>query len=163
MIIITFDALALPADDLGARQPRNETRRLWNALFPYYHGRIIILADGINKDGHQGEQILLAWLKREGFKASAVDIVHEKGSEVRYDRVVSLSAVYGRLHWFIDIDPEAIAKVARHGIPTLLVTIPDTIRPEWKEGREMKGWDVLVEEINNQELAKKERDWGEIG
>lgn len=162
MIIISFDALAADAKDLGARQPRNETRRLWNALFPYYHGRIIVIADGISKDGHQGEQILLEWLKREGFKASAVDIVQDKGSEVRYDRVVSLSAVYGKIHWYIDNDPEAIAKVARYGIPTLLVTIPDTIRPEWKDGREIKGWDTLVEEINNQELAKKERVWGEI-
>lgn len=163
MIIITLNALALPADDLGARQPRSETRRLWNALFPYYHGRIVVIADGIARDGMQGENILLGWLKREGFKASSVDMSEGVGSEVVYDRVVALSSVYGKIHWFIDTDPEAVAKVARYGIPTLLVTIPDTVRPEWKEGRTIKGWDTLVEEINNQELAKKERVWGDVG
>jgi hypothetical protein len=162
MIVITFDTLALPANDLGARQPRNEARRLWNALFPYYHGRIIIIADGIAKEGHQGEQILLEWLKKEGFKASSVDMVEGKGAEVRYDRVVSLNSVYGKIHWYIDIDPEAIAKVAHCGVPTLLVTIPDIVRPEWAEGRQIKGWDTLVEEIESQELAKKERVWGDV-
>ena len=162
MIIITFDTLALPANDLGARQPRNEARRLWNALFPYYHGRIVVLADGIAKEGHQGEQILLEWMKREGFKASSIDMVEAKGSEVRYDRVVSLNSVYGKIHWYIDIDPEAIAKVAHCGIPTLLVTIPDIVRPEWTDGRQIKGWDTLVEEIQSQELAKKERVWGDV-
>lgn len=162
MIFITLDALALPANDLGARQPRPETRRLWNALFPYYHGRILVIADGIKREGMQGEQILLEWLKREGYKASSVDMVESSGSEVRYDRAVALSSVYGMPHWFIDIDPECIAKVARYGIPTLLVTVPHTIRPEWTDGREYKPWDMLVEEINNQELAKKEREWGDV-
>lgn len=162
MIFITLDALALPADDLGARQPRAETRRLWNALFPYYHGRIIVLANGIKRDGMQGEQILLEWLKREGYKASSVDMVEATGSETTYDRVVSLISVFGMPHWFIDIDPEAVAKVTRHGIPTLLMTVPHTVRPEWVEGREYKPWDALVEEINSQELAKKEREWGDV-
>lgn len=162
MIIITLDALALPADDLGARQPRAETRRLWNALFPYYHGRLIVLADGIPKEGRNGETILLEWLKREGYKATLVDMSTESGSETKHDRVVGLNSVYGKIHWFIDVDPETVAKVARYGIPTLLVTVPDTVRPEWSTGREMKGWDVLVEEIESQELAKKERSWGEI-
>jgi hypothetical protein len=162
MIFITFDALALPADDLGARQPRPETRRLWNALFPYYHGRLLVIADGIKRDGMGGEQILMEWLKREGFKATSVDFSTEKSSEVIYDRVMALTSVYGKPHWFIDIDPESIAKVARYGIPTLLATIPHTIRPEWEQGREIKGWDTLVEEINKQEMAKKERSWGDI-
>jgi hypothetical protein len=162
MIVITLDALALPANDLGARQPRAETRRLWNALFPYYHGRIIVLADGIARDGLQGEGILLEWLKRENFKASSVDMFEKSGADAKFDRVISLSAVYGMMHWFIDTDPETIAKVAHHGIPTLLVTVPHTIRPEWVDGKPMKPWDTLVEEINNQELAKKEREWGDV-
>lgn len=162
MIVITLNALALPADDLGARQPRTETRRLWNALFPYYHGRILVLADGIKKEGMQGEQILLEWLKKEGYKASSVDIVELSGSEIKTERVVSLNAVYGRIHWFIDNDPETVAKVTRYGIPCLLVTIPDVVRPEWSGEREIKAWDALVEEINTQELAKRERSWGDV-
>lgn len=162
MIFITIDALALPGDSLGARQPRPEVRRLWNALFPYYHGRLVVLADGVARDGHNGEQILKEWLKREGFKATAIDISEGKGSEVIYDRVMALTSVFGKPHWFIDVDPEAVAKVARYGIPTLLATIPHTVRPEWEQVREIKGWDELVEEINKQEMAKQERNWGDI-
>lgn len=162
MIFITFDTLASPAESLGARQPRPETRRLWSALFPHYHGRIVVIADGIPRDGINGEEILKEWLKREGFKATSVDISSEKSSEVVYDRVMALASVFGKPHWFIDTNPESIAKVARYGIPTLLMTIPHTIRPEWEQGREIKGWDTLVEEINKQEMAKKERSWGDI-
>lgn len=162
MIFFTFDSLALPAESLGARQPRPETRRLWNALFPFYHGRLVVIADGIPKEGHNGEQILKEWLKREGFKATAIDISATSGSEVKYDRVMSLTSVFGKPHWFVDSDPETIAKVARYGIPTMLLTIPHTVRPEWSEGREIKGWNELVEEINKQELAKQERTWGDV-
>lgn len=162
MIIITLDALSLPSEDLGARQPRPETRRLWGALFPYYHGRIVVLADGINRDGMQGEQILLEWLKKEGYKASMVDITDKKGVQAKVDRLVSLNAVYGRFHWFIDIDPETIAQAAKLGIPSLLAVIPDVVRPEWNSEREIKGWDDLVKEIDSQELAKRERTWGDV-
>lgn len=162
MIFITLDALALPAETLGARQPRPETRRLWNALFPFYHGRMLVLADGVKKDGMNGQQILLEWLKKENFKAASVDMVEDTGAEVKHDRVISLSAAYGTPHWFIDVDPEAIAKVAHYGIPTLLVTIPHIVRPEWVEGRDIKSWDTLVQEIDNQKLAQNERNWGDV-
>lgn len=162
MIFITHDALSLPSENLGARQPRPETRRLWNALFPFYHGRFIVIADGIKKEGLQGQQILLEWLKKEGFKASSVDMVESKGAEVKMDRVVSLSSVYGNPHWFIDTDPETIARVARYGIPTLLATVPHVVRPEWVEGKPMKAWDMLVDEIETQQLARNERDWGDV-
>lgn len=163
MIFITLDALALPGDSLGARQPCPETRRLWNALFPYYHGRIVVIATGIKRDGHNGEEILKEWLKREGFKATSIDMNMATGSEVVYDRVMALTSVFGKPHWFIDVDPDAVAKVMRYGIPTLLVSVPHVVRPEWSEGREIKQWDTLVEEINKQEMAKREREWGDIG
>jgi hypothetical protein len=47
------------------------------------------------------------------------------------------------------------------GIPTLLLTVPDTIRLEWNEEKVLKSWDVLVEEIESQALAKAERTWRE--
>lgn len=162
MIFITLDALALPAETLGARQPRAEVRRLWNALFPFYHGRMLVLADGIKKDGTQGQQVLLEWLKKENYKAASVDMVEETGAETKFDRVLSLSSAYGNPHWFIDIDPEAIAKVAHYGIPTMLITIPNIIRPEWVDGRPIKSWDSLVEEIESQNLLKNERNWGDV-
>lgn len=163
MIFITFNALAGPAEMVGERQPYPEVRRLWSSLFTHYHGRMLIIADGISDEGMNGREVLMAWLKKEGFKAASVDMSSESGSEVVYDRVMSLSSVFGIPHFFIDNDPETVAKVMRYGIPTLLVSVPHTIRPEWSEGRELKAWEQLVSEIDKQILAKQERTWGDVG
>jgi hypothetical protein len=75
MIIISLDVLSVPSpvsDDVGARQPTPEGRKLWNTLFPAYSGRMMVFAHGVeNQDG------LLNWIKREGFKASTVDFITE--------------------------------------------------------------------------------------
>lgn len=156
MILINFDAIASHGIELGARVPRKEMRRLWGALNAGYNNKLAVMATGITNT-----PILLEWLKREGYKASTVDIVEETTVDVKLDRVASFNAVYGKITWYIDIDPIAVAKVAHMGIPTLLLTVPDTIRPEWTEDKVLKGWDVIVEEIESQALAKAERTWRE--
>lgn len=156
MILINFNAIAAPGDELGARVPRKEMRRLWGALNAGYNTKLAVLATGITNT-----PIFLEWLKREGYKATTVDIVEDDGLNVTIDRVVAFNAVYGKINWYVDVDPIAVAKVAHLGIPTLLLTVPDTIRPEWSEEKVIKGWDVLVEEIESQALAKAERTWHE--
>ena len=131
-------------------------RRLWGALSAGYNGRLIVIATGITNT-----QLLLEWLKREGYKASAVDIIQDEHVDVRVDRVTALNAAYGRIQWYVDIDPIVVAKVARLGIPTLLLTVPDVVRPEWSEDRVPKSWEALVEEIETQALAKAERTWND--
>lgn len=156
MILINFNAIAAPGDELGARVPRKEMRRLWGALNVGYNTKLAVLATGITNT-----PIFLEWLKREGYKATTVDIVEDDGLNVTIDRVVAFNAVYGKINWYVDVDPIAVAKVAHLGIPTLLLTVPDTVRPEWSEEKVIKGWDVLVEEIESQALAKAERTWHE--
>lgn len=156
MILINFNAIATPGDEMGARIPRREMRRLWGALNAGYNNKLAVLATGITNT-----PIFLEWLKREGYKANTVDIMEEDNINVTIDRVTAFNAVYGKISWYIDIDPIAVAKVAHMGIPTLLLTVPDTIRPEWSEEKTIKSWDVLVEEIENQALAKAERTWHE--
>ncbi len=156
MILINFNAIAAPGDELGARLPRKEMRRLWGGLNAGYNNKLAVLATGITNT-----PVFLEWLKREGYKASTVDIMEEDGLNVTIDRVTAFNAVYGKINWYIDIDPIAVAKVAHMGIPTLLLTVPDTIRPEWSEEKTIKSWDVLVEEIESQALAKAERTWHE--
>ena len=131
-------------------------RRLWGALSAGYNGRLIVIATGITNT-----PLLLEWLKREGYKASAVDIVQDEHVDVRVDRVTALNAAYGKIQWYVDIDPIVVAKVARLGIPTLLLTVPDVVRPEWSEDKVPKSWEALVEEIETQALAKAERTWNE--
>jgi hypothetical protein len=113
-----------------------------------------VFAAGVtNQDG------CLSWLKREGFKASTVDFIVENTVDAKVARIQNLHAVYGRINWYIDTDPQVIAKVSHNGIPTLLMTVPHTVRPEWSEGRTMKGWDAIVEEADAQALARAERNW----
>ena len=156
MVIFSFDVLAAPNEELGARQPIPEGRRIWNAFASTYNGRIVVCATGVTNP-----PILLEWLKREGFKASSVDIADTSTSQTKIDRVMSLNAVYGRIDWYIDVDPHAVAGVLKSGIPTLLVSVPHTVRPEWVDGRTVRGWDTLVQEIESQSLAKAEKEWND--
>lgn len=54
-----------------------------------------------------------------------------------------------------------MSKVIAEGIPTLLVTIPQIVRPEWEEQRKIVGWDELTVKIEEQALKKAERTWKE--
>lgn len=156
MILINFDAIAIPGNELGSRLPRPEMRKLWGSLNAGYNGRLAILALGITNT-----PLLLEWLKREGYKASTVDVFHENHADDKVERVLAFNAAYGKINWYVDIDPIAVAKVAHIGIPTLLLTVPDIIRPEWVGDKVPKSWESLVEEIENQALAKAERTWDE--
>jgi len=160
MILISLDVLSIPSnvsDEVGARQPSPEGRRLWNTFFPAFNGRMAVFASGVTN-----EQGCLEWLKREGFKASTVDFIAESTVEARVERIQNLHAVYGRINWYIDIDPRVIAKVSHNGIPTLLMTVPHIVRPEWSEARTKKAWDTIVEEVDAQALARAERNWGNV-
>lgn len=154
MIVFSFDVLAAPNAEMGARQPIPEGRRIWNAFASSYNGRIAVLGTGV-----ANTPVFLEWLKREGFKASTVDIIEETGSPAKVDRVLSLNAVYGRIDWYVDIDPAAIAGVTHHGIPTILMTVPHTVRSEWVDVKKVKGWDTLVTELESQALSKAEKTW----
>jgi hypothetical protein len=156
VILFSFDVLAAPNKELGARQPIPEGRRLWNSFVTTYNGRIAVLGTGI-----ANTPVFIEWLKREGFKASTIDIIEGTDSQSKIDRVLSLNAVYGKIDWYIDADPEAVAGVVRSGISTLLVTIPHTVRPEWDTKRQVKGWDTLVQEIESQTLARAEKNWSD--
>lgn len=154
MILINFDVLAVPGDELGSRLPRPETRKLWNSLLVGYNGRVAIMATGITNT-----PLLLEWLKREGYKASTIDVISTDHPDDKVDRVATMNAAYGKIYWYVDIDPITVAKVAHMGIPTLLLTVPDIVRPEWVDDRVPKDWASLVEEIESQALAKAERNW----
>lgn len=156
MIVITFDVLALEGEELGARQPINEGRKLWNMMFSQYQGRICVLATGIKPDK---TPILMEWLKREGYRAGSIDLTDETSADAKLERVRSIQAGYGRVEWFVDNDPSTIAKTLHEGIASLLVSVPRIGRPEWVESKTIRGWDELSREIDSQALAKAERGW----
>ncbi len=158
MIVIGFDVLAYQGEELGARQPTKEGRTLWNMMFSMYEGRICVLAHGIED---KKTPILMEWLKREGYKAGAIDLTYETSPDAKLERIRSIQAGYGRIDWFVDTDPATVAKSIHEGITSLLVSIPSIPRPEWVGGRTIRGWDELSRELDAQALAKAERHWND--
>lgn len=156
MIVVTFDVLAHQGDELGARQPIPEARKLWNMLFSQYQGRICVLATGVDKNK---TPILMEWLKRENYKAGMLDLTHETTTDAKLERVRAIQAGVGRVDWFLDTDPSTVSRVIHEGIASLLVSIPSVSRPEWVDGRTLRGWDELSKELDAQALAKAERAW----
>lgn len=158
MIVFGFDVLAHQCDELGERPPTREGRQLWNMMFSKYEGRICVLAHGIEDDK---TPILMEWLKKEGYKAGAIDLTYETSPDAKLERIRSIQAGYGRIDWFVDTDPSTVAKSVHEGIASLLVSIPSVPRPEWVDGRTIRGWDELSRELDAQALAKAERHWND--
>jgi hypothetical protein len=158
MIIVTFDVIANRAKDIGSSQPNNHGRRLWAMMFGTYNGRICLLADGVEK--HQ-QELVMSWLKKENYKPGSIDFHWETGADNRLDRVRAIHAAHTKIDWYVDTDAHTVAKVIAEGIPTILVTIPYIVRPEWEENRKIVGWDELTDKIETQALKKAERAWKE--
>lgn len=156
MIVVTFDVLAHQGDELGSRQPVPEARRLWGMMFSQYQGRICVLATGVDKNK---TPILMEWLKRENYKAGMLDLTDETTTDAKLERVRAIQAGVGRIDWFLDTDPSTVSRVIHEGIASLLVSIPSISRPEWTDGRVVRGWDELSREIDAQALAKAEKAW----
>lgn len=158
MIVITFEVIANRSPEIGSSQPNSQGRKLWNMLFPVYNGRICLLVDGVDKTQHQ---LIMEWLKKEGFKPGSIDFHWESGPDNRLDRVRAVYAAHTRIDWYVDNDPVAVAKVIKEGISSLLVTIPHIVRPEWDQPRTIVGWEELTKEIETQRLKNAERTWRE--
>lgn len=160
MIVVHFDVIANPTNDsFIKRQPSIEGRRLWNAFFEVYKGRMVVIADD-NTDLN----LIQEWLKREGYKPSHIHIASPFGRAGRSSRsegVLALSSSLGKVTWYLDTDPSACAEVVRLGIPTLLVAVPQIQRPEWHDKEDIRSWDSLVEELEYQAIKKSEMTWDE--
>lgn len=161
MIILHFDALANPSETLATRQPSIEGRRLWNALFNAYMGRIYMIVDK-----SYDLELTKGWLKRENYKVSALyqttDIVRD-GSSDRADAVWNVASVLGRPHFYVDSDHKTCELVLKQGIPTILVSVPEFIRPEFRGSQPLRSWDTIVEELEVQALNRSEKEWGSTG
>ncbi len=155
MLVVTFDVLAYAPTDKamvpGARQPIPDGQKLYEALYARYHGRMIILGGSdIDPD------MLNAWAKREGYKFALADTIKGKGPTAFRDRVRDLNAVYGKIDWFVDTNPETVTLVMQDAVPSILVCLPNFVRPEWRDNKpkERQIWSDLAHEIDVQSLYK---------
>jgi hypothetical protein len=155
MIVVTFDALAYDRTEEGqlpaARQPIQDSQRIYEALYARFSGRIIILGDSTVPHA-----MLEAWAKREGYKFAHVELAKGTKPEDFRDRVRDINAVYGKIDWFVDTNPETVKLVMQDAIPSLLICLPNFVRPEWRDNapRERKVWTELTREIEVQSLYR---------
>jgi hypothetical protein len=159
MLVFTFDVLAYANIDkamaVGARQPIPEGQKLYESLYHRYHGRTIILGDGDISALQLGE-----WAKREGYKFAHADVTRGRGPEAFRDKLRDLNAVYGKIDFFVDTNPETITLVMKDAIPCLLMALPQFVRPEWRDNKpkERKVWDDLTRELEVQSLYRATKD-----
>lgn len=155
MLVVTFDVLAYANTEKsmspGARQPIPDGQRLYEALYARYNGRMIILG---NTDC--SAELLSEWAKREGYKHSSVETTKGNKPEDFRDRVRDLNAVYGKIDWFVDTNPETVTLVMQDAIPCLLMCLPNFVRPEWREDKpkERRVWTDLTRELEVQSLYR---------
>lgn len=159
MIVFNFDAIALPSDTLGTRQPSVEGRRLWDTLFQKYMGRTLVVVDSqYNLD------LVKEWLKREQFKVSSIHqtpLMVRDGNTPAAEAVWQIISAVSRPQFYIDVDPETCQAVSNQGVPTLLLTIPKYLRPEWHQPQTKRSWDVVVDEMEARAMQKSEKTWGD--
>lgn len=157
MIIINFDVIARPSENLGSRQPDPEGRDIWRMFFDKSVGRIaLVIDDPVNRE------ILEVWLKKEGYKPALYEVLDTKNPMLKAEKVQLLSTSFGRASWYVDNDPATCARTMRLGIPTLMVCVPWVVRPEWHEERVPRDWDDIVDETIRQRVIKTEKTWGEL-
>lgn len=156
MIIVNLSVLSRGADSVGSRQPTPEGRAVWSMLFNQYMGRILVVSDEDYDRSHFSD-----WLKMAGYKASSFECLYEPLPDLKAQRIHLLGAAFGKIEWYVDSDPKVCAETTALGIPTMLISVPFIIRPEWDKEREIRQWDTLVEEMETQALKAAERTWRE--
>jgi hypothetical protein len=157
MIIFNFDVIAKPADQIGQRQPDSDGRSIWNMFHDKELGRICLI---VNQD--YDKELFEQWLRRESFKAAMYEFIDFKDPVLRAERIHTISGIWGRAKWYVDNDARVCAETLKRGIPTLLVASPYIIRPEWAGTRELKTWDTLTKELDDQAMKASDKNWREV-
>lgn len=157
MILFNFDVIARPAETLGQRQPDSDGRYVWNLFHEQEMGRIcLIVNDDYDKD------LFETWLKRESFKAAMYEFVDFSDPILRAERIHTISAIWGRAKWYVDNDARVCAETLKRGIPTLLVASPYIIRPEWTAPKQIRSWDSLTLELDDQAIKASTKTWNDV-
>jgi hypothetical protein len=157
VIIFNFNVIARPAELIGQRQPCTEGRHIWNMFHDKELGRICLICE----DDYSPETFE-QWLKRESFKPAMYEMVDFSDPVLKAEKVKTLSALWGKTHWYVDNDPRTCAETLKLGIPTLVVANPFIIRPEWDKERDIKAWDLLVDEMDAQAIKEANKTWREL-
>jgi hypothetical protein len=141
---------------MGSRLPEPNGMRLWRMLHDQTLGRLALVVDG---DVDRGQ--LEHWMKVNGVKAAVYDVLETTDPQIKAEKVHRLLGATGPNDWYFDVDPQTAAITLSLGIPTILVSVPYVIRPEWSSESQARSWGTLVDEIDKQQIMRAERDWNE--
>ena len=158
MILMNFNVLAHPNDELGARVPDADGMKLWRTFHAYNRGQVgLVLNEDTLKDSRK--EIFETWLQRESIKASFYETVGEN-VDIRFDRIHRLSTAFGRADWYVDSDVELCTRLVKAGVKCFVYANPSIILPEWHETRVARPWDELAAELDRQAELVNTRNWG---
>jgi hypothetical protein len=160
MIVVNFDCLAFPNDELGARLPDPDGMKLWRMFHEQNRGAVGLVYKGDLYDKAKKE-IFEDWLKRERIKASFYEEI-TADITIQEEKVHRLSTMFGRADWYIDNDVPLCTRLVRRGVRCFLYANPQIIMPEWHESRSVRPWDELTAELDRQAEMLAERSWGEM-
>jgi hypothetical protein len=158
VITVNFAVLAKPGIDFAQRIPDADGLRLWRTLHDQNLGRVaIVVDDDVRSD------LLEYWLKSHSIKAAMYEILDSTDPVIKAEKVHRMLGSMGRPNdWYVDVDPRTAAQTLALGIPTLLMSVPYVVRPEWGSSqRTARQWGDLVDEIDRQAIMRAERNWNE--
>ena len=157
MIVVNFDVIAQPANELVQRVPRTGGMALWRILHEALNGRLAVVIDEC-----EDTFVLETWMKVNGIKAAVYDVLYATSPEIKAEKVFALATAAGSsmTNWYVDVDPSTVEQCMKLGMTALLLADPYTVRPEWKNlSAAPRSWETLVEEVQKQKLERAERDW----
>lgn len=160
MIVLSFDVLAFPGPELGARVPDPDGMKLWRMFHAQNRGAVgLVYKDDLYDE--RKKEIFEEWLKRESVKASFYEAV---GTDITIQeaKIHHLSTLYGRADWYVDSDVTLCTNLVKRGVRCFVYANPQIIMPEWHESRSVRPWESLMNEMDRQAEMLSERAWGEM-
>lgn len=147
MIWFNFDVLATPHEEIGSRQPRRVGFNLWRYIADGTQSNVSVTYRGRLTGTERA--LLDTWMRRENIKPT---VFHELEDDLQLavTKVHELSTLYGAADLYIDTDVRMCTELLKRGVPTLCLSDPVIVRPEWYEATVIRPWDELAAEKDRQ-------------
>lgn len=142
MIAVHFDVVAQPGPVIGERQPSPEGVALVGMLMSLNFSNMQIITD-------LKSNLVELWLIRAGFAKLGLNrYADDLGESLR-----TMSALHGRVEWYIDVDPSRISISTNNGFPALLVGLPTVVHAGMLPVERIP-WDTLVSGIVDEKVRE---------
>jgi hypothetical protein len=155
MIVMPVEGfLTESADEIKGSFPSEEARNFYGVLVS--SGQPVVLLSA-----QRNRRMVTEWLHIEGFQKYASIYAREDSPliwpQFKMDRVRHLTAIGGRIQFYVDSDPTAVRQVTDMGIPALLLVAPGKrLGRVSSEEQSYTPWDSLVDRIETRSTVQAE-------